>query len=69
MTLQEYFSNKPRGAQLELAKRLGISKTWMTLIKNKRKIPSPELAVMIHQLTNGLVTREELRPDIFGVLK
>jgi DNA-binding transcriptional regulator YdaS (Cro superfamily) len=24
---------------------------------------------LIHQLTNGLVTREELRPDIFGALK
>ncbi len=69
MTLHEYSSNKPRGAQLELAKKLGISKTWMTLITNGHQVPSPELAVLIHQLTNGLVTREELRPDIFGALK
>jgi len=69
MTLQEYFANKPRGAQLDLAKKLGISKTWMTLITNGHQVPSPELAVLIHQLTNGLVTREELRPDLFGALK
>lgn len=69
MTLKEYFANKPRGAQLELSRRLGISKTWMTLITNGHQVPSPELAVMIHQYTNGLVTRQELRPDIFGELK
>ena len=69
MTLKEYFETRPRGAKLEMAKKLGISKTWMTLITNGHQVPSPELAVLIHQLTNGLVTREELRPDIFGALK
>lgn len=69
MTLQQYFANRPRGAQLEFAQKLGVSRTWMTLITNGHRVPSPELAVLIHQLTNGLVSREELRPDIFGALK
>lgn len=69
MQLREYFRKQPRGAQAALAQRLGISKTWMTLITNGHQMPSAELAVMIHQITNGAVTREELRPDLFGALK
>jgi DNA-binding transcriptional regulator YdaS (Cro superfamily) len=69
MKLTEYFADKPRGAQRELAEKLGISKTWMTLITNGHQVPSAALAVLIHQVTNGRVTREELRPDLFGGLK
>lgn len=69
MTLQEYFATKPIGSQVAFAKRLRISKTWMTLITNGHRVPSPALATLIHQLTDGAVTREELRPDIYGVLK
>ena len=66
MTLTEYFSTKPRGCKLELATKLGISKTWMSLIISKRQPPSPQLCNAIEQHTNGQVTRETLRPDIFG---
>lgn len=69
MQLRDYFRKQPRGAQTALAKRLGISKTWMTLITNGHEMPSAELAVLIHQITGGDVTREELRPDLFGALK
>lgn len=69
MTLKEWFASQPRGTQTELAKKLGVSKTWMTLVTNGHQAPGPELAVMIHQLTGGAVTREELRPDLFGEIK
>jgi DNA-binding transcriptional regulator YdaS (Cro superfamily) len=69
MTLKEYFETLPRGAKLEMAKKLGISKTWMALIISGREVPSAGLAVMIHQITKGKVSREELRPDLFGALK
>lgn len=69
MTLQEYFATLPKGSQVAFAKRLGISKTWMTLITNGHEVPSPALATLIQQMTNGAVTREELRPDIYGVIK
>lgn len=69
MTLKEYFATRPRGAKLEMAKKLNISKTWMALIISGRQVPSAGLAVMIHQVTNGKVSREELRPDLFGALK
>lgn len=69
MTLQEFFNNKPRGAQVELARRCGISKTWMNLLTSGREVPSPELALLIEKFTRGAVTRKTLRPDIFGEIK
>jgi DNA-binding transcriptional regulator YdaS (Cro superfamily) len=41
----------------------------MALLVAGSDIPSPELCVEIEKYTNGAVTRVELRPDIFGVLK
>ena len=69
MTLQEYFQGKPRGAQIELAKKCGISKTWMSLLVNAREVPSAGLALMIEKHTKGAVTRKVLRPDLFGEIK
>lgn len=69
MTLQQFFSNKPRGAQIELARKCGISKTWMNLLTSGREVPSPELALLIEKFTKGAVTRKTLRPDIFGEIK
>jgi DNA-binding transcriptional regulator YdaS (Cro superfamily) len=66
MTLQEFFVGKKRGAKDALAKELGISRTWMSQIISGREVCSPELAVEIERLTNGEVTRRDLRPDLFG---
>ena len=66
MTLQEYFADKKRGAKDALAKDLGITRTWMSLIISGREVCSPELAVEIERLTEGAVTRKDLRPDLFG---
>jgi hypothetical protein len=66
MTLREYFEGRPRGAKIELARVLGISKTWMSLLTSGRTVPSPELAHSIERHTNGQVRREDLRPDVFG---
>lgn len=66
MTLFEYFDGKPRGAKLAMAQKLGISKTWMSLILSGRQLPSPELCMEIERYTKGQVRRKTLRPDIFG---
>ena len=66
MTLQEYFKDKPRGTKVALARKLGISKTWFSLIVTGRELPSPELARDIELHTGRKVKRAELRPDIFG---
>jgi DNA-binding transcriptional regulator YdaS (Cro superfamily) len=69
MTLQNYFKGRKRGAKAEMAEKLGISRTWMSQLISNRMVCSPELAVEIERLTNGDVTRKDLRPDIFGVVK
>lgn len=69
MTLQEYFVDKPRGAKAELAKSLGVSRTWMALMISGLRVPSPELALEIERLTAGQVRRIDLRPDLFGEVK
>jgi len=66
MTLKEYFADKKRGAKDALAKKLGISRTWMSQIINGQQVCSPELAVEIERLTLGSVTRKDMRPDLFG---
>lgn len=66
MTLAEFFVGKPRGAKIELARKLGISKTWLSLVISGRQLPSPELARDIEVHTGRKVKRADLRPDIFG---
>jgi DNA-binding transcriptional regulator YdaS (Cro superfamily) len=67
MTLKEYFSTEPIGARGEMARYLGISLTWMSLLISERRAPSAALAVKIEKATQGLVTRKELRSDLFFV--
>ena len=69
MTLQEFFKDKPRGSMVAMARKLGISKTWLSLIISGRKLPSPELSRDMESYTGGKVKRVELRPDIFGKTK
>lgn len=66
MTLREFFKGRPRGAKSEMAKELGISKTWLSLIISGSVAPSPALSVAISHYTKGKVPRKVLRPDIFG---
>ena len=69
MTLSEFFETKPRGAKLAMATKLGVSKTWMSLVISGRALASPELCGAIERYTKGQVKRKTLRPDIFGDLK
>jgi len=65
MKLKLWFLDKPRGAKAALADHLGVSRTWMALLIAGTRRPSPQLSILIDRYTNGEVTREELRPDIF----
>ena len=66
MTLKEYLQSKPYGTKTAMAKALGISRTWLSLIINGHQVPSPGVALEIERLTNGEVRRVDLRPDLFG---
>jgi DNA-binding transcriptional regulator YdaS (Cro superfamily) len=69
MTLQEYFSGKKRGSKAGFAADLKITRTWLSLLISHRVVCSPELALEIERVTNGEVTRRDLRPDLFGEVK
>ena len=69
MTLEEFFFTKPRGSKIEMAKAIGVSKTWMSLVISGRQLASPELSLAIERYTKGQVKRKTLRPDIFGDIK
>ena len=66
MTLQDYFSDKPRGSKAALARDLGITKTWLSLIISGRSLPSAGLCQEIERRTG--VSRATLRPDLFGAI-
>jgi len=68
MQLREYLGTR-RGEQRRLANLLNISPTWMNLLVSGKRDCSPELALAIEQATNGKVTRQELRPDLFSDIK
>lgn len=66
MTLLEYFAEEPTGAVSEMADYLGITPTWMSLLIHQHRKPSAALSVKIERATQGLVKREDLRPDLFA---
>jgi len=66
MTLHEFFAPQKKGAKIAMARELGISKTWLSLIISGRQVPSAVLAVAIERYTHGQVQRTMLRPDLFG---
>lgn len=69
MDLKQYFSTRPYGSKAKMAKSLGISRTWLALIINGLRVPSPGLALEIERVTNGEVKRVDVRPDLFGEVK
>ena len=66
MKLKQYFDEEPIGAIKEMAEYLGVTQSWMSLLIHERRKPSAALAKRIEEATQGLVTRRELRPDLFG---
>jgi DNA-binding transcriptional regulator YdaS (Cro superfamily) len=69
MKLKKYFKGRPRGAKVELANQLGITKTWMSLLISGAKRPSYELSLKIQKITNREVTVKDLRPDLVDMAK
>jgi len=65
MELKEYFKGEPYGAKKEMADYLDITATWLGLLIKKQRRPSADLAKKIEIATQSLVTRKELRPDLF----
>lgn len=62
--LEIFFLTQERGAKTDLAKIVGVSKTWISQIISGKMQPSAQLAIKI-ELATG-VPRGKLRPDLFG---
>jgi DNA-binding transcriptional regulator YdaS (Cro superfamily) len=54
------------GSQAELARQLGIGVAAVTHWKRRGRIPADRV-LSIERLTNGQVTRHEMRPDLYPV--
>lgn len=67
MNLREYFATEPRGSKVEMAKYLGITATYMSLLIHGKRRPSPSMMMSIERATQNLVTRQEMRPDLYPV--
>jgi DNA-binding transcriptional regulator YdaS (Cro superfamily) len=54
------------GSQVKLAKEVGCSQQYISwLLKDADQI-SAEMSIAFERGTKGLISRHELRPDIFG---
>jgi DNA-binding transcriptional regulator YdaS (Cro superfamily) len=62
MKLNAYLKNK---VQAEFAREIGVHPSLICLWLKKRRVITAEMAVRIELATDGKVTREELRPDLF----
>ncbi len=63
MDLKKYIDELERGEAKKLAKSIGVSSSFLSQMASGRSPISPARCVEIEQVTNGAVTRRDLRPD------
>lgn len=61
---REYLDGLPHGGIALLARQLGIHTVYLSQLASRQdgRLPSPQLCVRIEQVTDGAVTRRDLRP-------
>lgn len=57
---------KIAGSQRALAEKAGLSQQGISWLLNEAPQISAEVAIKIERATDGEVTRQMLRPDMFG---
>lgn len=63
MDLRAYIDGLGRGGATELAKQLEVSISYLSQLAAGTTPRSPERCVQIEQVTDGKVSRQDLRPD------
>ncbi|WP_186072102.1 transcriptional regulator [Burkholderia gladioli] len=63
MNLKDYITSGERGTATKLAAHLRVSASYLSQMASGACPISEKRCVQIEQLTRGLVTRRELRPD------
>lgn len=73
MNLRKYIYAYPRGKRIKarqiIADALGVTEAAVRSWENGTRNPTPENAFLVETLTEGKVTKQDLRPDIYGDLK
>ncbi len=65
MSLGKYLSDRPRGFKSDFAHKLGVSTSFLRQMETGySKIP-PALAKKIEDVTNGDLSKSDLRPDLW----
>lgn len=68
MILQD-FIYKNKLTKIKVAKKLGITNTYLSAVFGGRCQPSIKLAIAIIRYTKGEVTPEDIYPDLYDALK
>lgn len=63
MDLREYLDGLERGGVSKFAEELDVSPSYLSQLAAGTTPRSPERCVQIEQVSNGAVTRKDLRPD------
>lgn len=63
MNLKSYLASLERGGSARFAEALDISASYLSQLGSGTAALSPARCVTIERVTEGLVTRKELRPD------
>lgn len=65
MKLLEYIKQHGKEQASEVARAAGTNYAYLSQIANGHRNCSPSLALKIENATEKLVTRQELRPDVY----
>ena len=70
MDLQDYVNSLGRPALIPLADKAGTTQMYLDQCRGSgpgKRYPSPKLVKRLVVASEGLLTREHLRPDIYGL--
>lgn len=58
-----------KGSQQKLAEAIGCSQQQISYLLNEADRVTAEMAIKIERATEGQVSREQLRPDLYDVMR
>ena len=64
MNLETYVDQLPRGGKKVLALQLGVTASYLSRLVSGDRAVTAERALQIEKVTEGRVTRYDLRPDL-----
>ena len=68
MNLKSYLAGIERGGASRIAEELGVSLSFLSQMATGKSAISPARCVAIEAITEGVVTRRDLRPNDFHLI-